>query len=239
MESAKRSQQTDIDSAWAGTMPLGLESVPSDAQSASDSYEQASLRERLSDRLLADFSPPAWREVFVGNSDSGVRFTKGPMTLLATTCISSEWSEEQLAALARNYSGELEALSPRPFFSFAEAHHALDVAMLLQRACGRRLRVALVTAECDQAVFTPASSLRRLTLGDAVARVIQSVDAVSAGSIHLCGSTFDRLSACIEWQTRAAVLTTEVADGAVTSACITLPPAPRADLSTFAGLGLS
>jgi hypothetical protein len=80
---------------------------------------------------------------------------------------------------------------------------------------------------------------RRLTLGAPPATVRSCADNAPPGSIHLCAATWRALGpAALERQTQRALVTTEYQGDEVISAFITLAPPPRADLSTFAGLGL-
>ena len=193
----------------------------------------------LSEELLDELPVESWRRLFLGPGYEGIRFVHATTTLLCIEPPAPEWSEAEVRTLAMRFGGVVERQGTRVLVSFARARAALEVAMLLQRTCTRRLRSALLTAACVTAWFEVDGESRRLTLGDAPAAASACADHAPPGSIQLCAATWRALGpAALERQTHRALVTTEYQGDDVISAFITPAPPPRADLSTFAGLGL-
>lgn len=199
----------------------------------------ADLLERLSDRLLGGFPIALWRSAFLGRAYDGITFRRVPLTFLCTESLGGEWSEQDVAVLAARHDGRVELCGAATLLSFADAEQALRVAMLLQHMSGQRLRIALSGATCDVACFHAEGAERRVALGAAVEAAARSLELATVGTIHVCGDTFRQLEAAIDRHAHQAVLSTEVQDGRVVAAEITLPPPRQAALSTFAGLGLT
>jgi hypothetical protein len=201
--------------------------------------DRAACLDLLSEELLAELPVDAWRQVFLGPGYDGIRFVQETSTLLCCEAPTPEWSEADVRTLAARFGGCVERYGTRIVMSFARPRAALEVAMLLQRTCPRRLRSALLTAPCIAACFEVAGESRRLSLGESPGAVRSCADNTPPGSIHLCAATWRALGpAALERHTHGALVTTEYQGDEVISAFITLAPPPRADLSTFAGLGL-
>jgi len=201
--------------------------------------DRAACLDLLSEELLEELPVDAWRQLFLGPCYEGIRFVQETQTLVCCEPPTPEWSETDVRTLAARFGGGVERYGPRIVMAFARPRAALEVAMLLQRTCTRRLRSALLTAPCITACFEVGGESRRLSLGDAAGAVRACADNAPPGSIHLCAATWRALGpAALERQTHRALVTTEYQGDEVISAFITLAPPPRADLSTFAGLGL-
>jgi hypothetical protein len=201
--------------------------------------DDAAWLELLSEELLEEVPVEVWRKLFLGPGYDSIRFVRETATLLCCEAPTPEWSEIDVRMLAARCGGAVERYGARLVMGFARPRAALVVAMLLQRTCSRRLRSALFTAPCVAACFEVEGESRRLTLGDAPAAARGCADHAPPGSIHLCAATWRALGpAALERQTHGALVTTEYQGDEVISAFITPAPPPRADLSTFAGLGL-
>lgn len=210
------------------------ESAP--AQLAAD---RAACLDLLSEELLDELPVDAWRQLFLGPGYDGIRFLQETSTLLCCEPPTPEWNETDVRTLAVRFGGCVERYGERIVMAFTRPRAALEVAMLLQRTCTRRLRSAVLTAPCVAACFELEGQGRRLSLGDAPGAVRAHADNAPPGSIYLCAATWRALGpAALERHTHHALVTTEYQGDEVISACITLAPPPRADLSTFAGLGL-
>jgi len=213
--------------------------LAADAEPAPPADDRAACLDLLSEELLEELPVDAWRQLFLGPGYDGIRFVQETSTLVCCEPPTPEWSETDLRTLAARFGGCVERYGARILLAFARPRAALEVAMLLQRTCPRRLRSALFTAPCLTACFEVGGESRRLSLGDAPATVRACADNAPPGSIHLCAATWRALGpAVLERHTHGALVTTEYQGDEVISAFITLAPPPRADLSTFAGLGL-
>jgi hypothetical protein len=200
--------------------------------------DHAALRDLLSEELLAAMPVEAWRKLFLGADYDSIRFTEETCTLLACDRPAAEWTEPDLRTLAVRFGGCLELAGERVVIAFATPRAGLEVAMLLQRTSPQRLRSALVTAPCVAATFEIEGQRRRFTLGQAASEAGTSADSTAPGTIYICASTWSALGAAtLERLAQRALVTTEYQGDVVISASVTLAPPPRADLSTFAGLG--
>jgi hypothetical protein len=201
--------------------------------------DRAAWLDILSEELLNDLPVESWRQLFLGPGYEGIRFGEETATLLCCEAPAPEWGEADVRMVALRFGGCVERYGARVLMAFSRPRAALEVAMLLQRTCTRRLRSALLTTPCVAAHYEVAGEVRRLTLGDAAANARSCADSTPPGSIHLCGATWRAIGAAVlERHTVRALVTTEYQGDEVISAFITLAPPPRADLSTFAGLGL-
>jgi hypothetical protein len=200
---------------------------------------RAACLDLLSEELLEQLPVEAWRGLFLGPGYESIRFEDETSTLVCCEPPTPEWSEADLRTLATRFGGRVERFGARVLMAFTKPRAALEVAMLLQRTCPRRLRSALVTGPCVVASFEVEGESRRLSLGDAANAARTCADSAPPGSIHLCAATWGALGpAALERHTHRALVTTEYQGDQVISAFVTLAPPPRADLSTFAGLGL-
>jgi hypothetical protein len=201
--------------------------------------EHASLLEVLSERLLTDFTHDLWRKVFLGPGYECIRFERETVTFLCTDTLDFDWTPEEIETLAARYEGRVERCDHRVVLVFRRARNALQMALLLQRTTSCPLGMALLTASCTSAVYELDGRVRRLAIGTEVRQACTSADRAQPGSIQISADTYRSLGPCAEWQPRAALVATELHGDEVTSAAITLAPAARAALSTFAGLGLT
>jgi hypothetical protein len=200
--------------------------------------EHARLLELLSERLLADFPLDVWREAFLGPGYERIHFEREDLTFLSVDAFDADWTPTEIEVLAERHGGRVEARGQLAL-AFPDARQALAVALLLQRLSGQQVRAALLTATCTTACFELGGQPRCLTIGTVPARAAANARGVPPGSIHLSAETYGVLGPALERATGAAVVTTELEDDVVTSAAITLTPPRRAELSTFAGLGLT
>lgn len=201
--------------------------------------EHAALLERMSERLLEDFPQETWRKAFLGPGCEWIRFQTEGLTFLGSDSLEREWTPGEIEELAARHRGRVELCARRPVLVFPDARDALDAALLLQRTAGNMMRAALVTARCTTACFEVDGHPRRLSLGGHAALASATAATCAVGTIHLSAETYRALGVAMESRTQRARVTTERKDDVVTSAAITLSPAPRSDLGTFAELGLT
>jgi hypothetical protein len=216
--------------------PKLLDSLRDRAASAQPP-EHALLLEQLSDRLLADF-PAAWREVFLGGGQASVRFRQQPVALLCCDPSKSEWSNQDLSALAARCGGEFEPCRETAVFRFMDAGPALATAVLLQRASSERVQAAILTRTTTVATFDLFGEQRSLAVGSPLEDALAFMRKSSPGSIKVCAETYNALGSAMDQGAKGAIVTTEFVGDEVTSAFVTLPPNRQSEVSTFAGLGL-
>lgn len=201
--------------------------------------DRAGWIDALSEELLDALPLQAWQQLFLGAGRDRIRLEETTATLLCCELPAPEWSEADVRTLAARFDGTFERGGPQLVLSFARPRAALELAILLQRTCMRRLRSALLTGPCTTAFYEVEGDSRRLTLGEPASAVRAMADGAPPGSIHLCAATWRALGpAALERHTQRALVTTEFQGEHLLSAFVTLAPPPRADLSTFAGLGL-
>jgi hypothetical protein len=148
--------------------------------------EHASLLEVLSERLLEDFSQEVWRKAFLGPGCEWIRFGRENVTFVATgESLASEWMPDEIEALAARHGGRVELTARRPVLVFRDERAAHQVARLLQRTCGNRLRIALVTARCTTAAFDLDGEPRRLTVGGGAAAAVKAAERCAVGAIQV------------------------------------------------------
>lgn len=193
----------------------------------------------LSEELLNELPVEAWRKLFLGPAYDSIRFTQEHCTVLCCEVPAPEWPEVDLRTLVTRFGGSLEYRGAYVVMAFGRPRAALEVAMLVQRTCTRRLRSALLTDKVVSAAFEIDGDKRRVMLGEALRTARTNAENAPPGSIHVCAASWRALGpAALDRHTHRALVTTEYQGDEVISATITLPPPPRAALSTFAGLGL-
>jgi hypothetical protein len=201
--------------------------------------DRAAWLDALSEELLNQLPVEAWRKLFLGPEFEHIRFVKDTVTLVCCEMPAPEWTEIDLRTLVGRFGGNLEQCGTWVMMSFARPRAALEVALLVQRTCTRRLRSALFTTPAVSAAFQIEGERRHLTLGEPPRTARANAENSPPGSIHVCAASWRALGpAALDRHTHKALVTTEYQGDEVISATITLPPPPRAALSTFAGLGL-
>lgn len=201
--------------------------------------DRAAWLDALSEELLNQLPVEAWRKLFLGPGFDSIRFVQQDLTLVCCEMPAPEWTEVDLRTLVTRFAGSLEQCGSLVMMSFARPRAALEVALLMQRTCSRRLRSALFTAPVVSATFEIEGEKRQLTMGEPPRTARANAENSPPGSIHVCAASWRALGpAALDRYTHKALVTTEYQGDEVISATITLPPPPKAALSTFAGLGL-
>lgn len=143
--------------------------------------------------------------------------------------------------LVPRYEGLLDPCSDEyACVSFGTAQSALHMAVALQRLLPRaRLRMGLASGRCRMALCSAAGEDFMLLLGAERARVRQLTSRASPGALQLGPEAYDVLEGQISNELGSCVVMAEYDADALTEVSLTLPPDRGADLSTFAGLGLT
>lgn len=206
--------------------------------------EPSLLLETLSDRVLRNLSPAAWRKLFLRPHQEVMQFAPSHGTLLCAT-LPAGWAldasmQSDIAFLAACHGGQLD---PCPEGSalvrFDTAQAAFNLAVEMQQSATHpRFQVGLVTGDCTVALLALDEGVLRVLLGETVERAAAVARQAAPGSIRIAPET------CVELQDHLGdlgrgVLTTEYEHDAVIAMSLTPTPSSTAPLSTFAGLGLT
>ncbi len=207
--------------------------------SGSSNPADSPMREVLSQRILRHVGVPAWREAFLGAAASTLRFQARHYTLLVSDAPLASFSEEEARLLAEHLGANLQPSSAAELvLAFDKPAAALHGALVLQRL-GQRVRSALTTAMCTEACYEAADGAKRLVVGNAIELAEAALAQAVPGTVVLCAQSYALLAEQIAEHAPDALLATELEDETVRQASLTLAPSASADLSTFAGLGLS
>jgi hypothetical protein len=126
------------------------------------------------------------------------------------------------------------------FVSFPDAEAALRTAVELQRLVPRaRLRMGLGTGRCRMALVSAGGSDFLMLLGSERARIEAMTARAAPGTIQLAPEAYESLQGTISQDLGSCLLLQEFDHDVLTEVSLTLPPDAAADVSTFAGLGLT
>lgn len=203
--------------------------------------------------LLAEFSAqvrrhfPAgvWRSLFETRTGTA-EFGTATRTLLCVECpaegpLTREGLLASVQRLTPRHEGLLDPCTDRfAFISFGTPQAALQMAVALQRLLPRaRLRMGLVTGRCRMALCSADGSDFLLLLGAERARAQALTGRASPGTLQLAPEAYDALEGQINNELGSCLVMAEYDADRLTEVSLTLPPDRSADLSTFAGLGLT
>ena len=199
------------------------------------------LLEALSDQLLHWGLVDTWREAFVDRSTDAILFVERPFTILCSDLPSGLPDAEAIETIARRHGGSRQPARRADIaLSFDDPVRALRMAVLLQRLAHKgRLRTAIGSGNFVAALLAIHGELRPLVLDGAVAAVEREALATAPGSIHVAPATYEELHTRIPSEAASAMVVREMHGEEAGCATLTLPPAASAELSTFAGLGLT
>lgn len=197
------------------------------------------LMEALSERLLRHADPEVWRAIFLDPARAKVSFETLRCTVLASDSPLDDVSAEEGALLAGQLGAEQQpATTSDLLLSFRSPLAALRAALVLQRlSAGRSVRTAVSSVAGTVATIEVAGEVRRILIGPGIERAELAVSESVAGTIWVCGETYNAVGDTIADHVRDGLVITELDDETVTCASITLPPHASAEASTFAGLG--
>lgn len=202
---------------------------------------RALMLEALSDQLLRWGLTDTWRDVFLAKSTDGVLFLQRPFTILCSDAPTGSANDEAIAMLANRHGGSVQPAGTLDIaLSFEDPPGALRTAVALQRLAKRtRLRTAITTGVYTAALVVIDNERRSLILDGGVAAAELQALATPPGSIHIEPETYELLQKQIGSEVSTAMVMREMHGERPGAATLTLPPAACADLSTFAGLGLT
>lgn len=199
------------------------------------------MLEALSDQLLRWGLIDTWRDVFLARSTDGVLFLQRPFAILCSDAPAGTAADDAIPVLAQRYGGCIQLAARLDVaMSFEEPAGALRTAVALQRLAKRtRLRTAITSGVYTAALLVIDNQRRSLLLDGAIDRAEQEALATPPGSIHIAPGTYELLKQQIGSEVSTAMVMTELHGDEPGGTTLTLPPTASADLSTFAGLGLT
>ena len=209
-------------------------------------YEDPALvLDALSHRVLRHMSPSAWRKLFLRPHQEVMHFTPASGTLLSAAAQVPAWHDasavqQEMEYLARQHGGELDPCpDASALLRFDDAQAALQMALELQQSAGDvRYKVGLASGECLVATLQLEGRSLRVLVGGVVEQVEDVMRLATPGSIRLAPETFHLVQDAV-LRMGHCMVTTEFEGEAITATSLMLPPRSSAQLSTFAGLGLT
>jgi hypothetical protein len=203
------------------------------------------LVDALSNRVVRSLSPGVWRKLFLRPWQEVMQFAPTQGTLLCAAAQLPSWGTganvlPELAFLARSHGGELDPCpQATALVRFDDAQAALDMALEMQQMAGDvRFQVGLASGECTLATLQLEGSVLRVLVGGAVDLAEAVTRQATPGTIRLAPETFAQVQDAVV-RIGGCMVTTEFEGGCITATSLTLPPRSNAQLSTFAGLGLT
>jgi hypothetical protein len=207
--------------------------------------EKTRLVDELSTLVQRHFPDSIWRAVLRGGGGSAA-FGSTQRTLVAVECpqqgpFRRDAVLSTLQRLARKHGGLVDPCADQfALVSFREAPAALRLAVELQRLVPRaRLRMGLGDGRCRMALCKAEGSEFLVLLGEARERMQSLAENAAPGTLQFTPQAYAPLRDLIT-SDLGSCLVLEAYDGEqLTEVSLTLPPDATADVSTFAGLGLS
>ena len=207
--------------------------------------EKNRLLDEFSTQVRRHFPEVVWRSLFSERSGSA-DFGSAQRTLLCVECpaegpFNRDAVLASLKRLALRHDGILDPCADDfAFVSFPDPEAALRTAVELQRLVPRaRLRMGLGSGRCRMALCQAAGHDFLMLLGAERARIEGLTMRAAPGTIQLAPEAYERLHGTISHDLGSCLVLQEFDDEILTEVSLTLPPDVTADVSTFAGLGLT
>jgi hypothetical protein len=206
--------------------------------------ERTRLVDEFSHQVRRHFPVAVWKSLFMDRT-SQAQFGTAVRTVLCVECpesgpLTRDGVLAALARLVRTHGGRVDPCSDEyAFVSFAGPREALRVATELQRAAARaRLRMGMLTARCNLARGQVLDCEILMLLGEQRARAGALADRAAAGTVQMSPETYDALEGMGD-DLGSYLVMAEFENDLLTEISLTIPPDVSADVSTFAGLGLT
>jgi hypothetical protein len=207
--------------------------------------ERVSLVNEFSSQVERHFPADVYRSLFLERTGTA-QFGTANRTLLCIECPQSGPMNRGavLAAVARltpAYGGRVDPCSGDfVLVSFSTPEAALRLTIALQRSTARaRLRMGLTTGRCNVVRGHAEGQDFLVLLGKERSRAEAFASRAAAGTVQMAPDTYDALGGSIAEDMGSCVVMVEFENEAVSEITLTVPPDASAELSTFAGLGLT
>lgn len=210
-----------------------------------DVEEKNRLLDEFSAKLRQHFPQEVWRCLLEERSGTA-HFGSAERTLLCVECPDDGPFQRKdvlasLRRLARHNEGVVDPCAEDfAFVSFADPQAALLTGVELQRQVPRaRLRMGLASGRCRMARCRAADQDFLILLGGQRARVEALTRRAAPGTLQLAPEAYQPLEDTIAHGLGSCLVMVEMDEEELTEVSLTLPPDATADVSTFAGLGLT
>jgi hypothetical protein len=207
--------------------------------------EKTMLLDEFSEQVGRHFPEGVWRSLFQERTGRA-EFGSAVRTIVCVECptegpLKREGVLVTLRRLAPRHEGLLDPCAGEfAFVSFPDPNAALRMAVALQRLVPRaRLRVGIGIGRCRMALCAADGHDFVLLLGKERARVEGLTRRAAAATVQLAPEAYEKLQGAISHDLGSCLVMAEFDDDVLTEVTLTLPPDPAADVSTFAGLGLT
>lgn len=210
-----------------------------------DVEEKSRLLDEFSTQIRTHFPQDVWSSLFEDRSGTA-HFGSAQRTLICVECPDEGpfTRKDVLASLRRLARGNEGVVDPCAadfaFVSFADPQAALMTGVELQRLVPRaRLRMGLASGRCRMARCRTADQDFLVLLGGERARVEELTRRAAPGTLQLAPEAYESLEGTIASDLGSCLVLVEMDADQLTEVSLTLPPDATADVSTFAGLGLT
>jgi hypothetical protein len=207
--------------------------------------EKSLLLDEFSARIQRHLPGSVWRSLFEERSGKA-GFGSAQRTLLCVECpFEGPFARDSVVAglkrLARRHEGIVDPCADDfAFVSFADPEAALRTAVELQRLVPRaRLRMGLGSGRCRMAVCSAGGQDFLVLLGSERARIEELTRRAAPGAVQLPPEQYETLEGTIGHDLGSCLVLAEFDNEVLTEVSLTLPPDVTAEVSTFAGLGLT
>lgn len=207
--------------------------------------EKNSLVDELSRRVREHLPPEVWRSLFEAHSGSAA-FGSTQRTLVCVECPDEGPFQRNavvatLQRLAVRHDGIVDpCVDEFAFVSCRDAAGALRLAVELQRLVPRaRLRMGLGGGRCRMALCKAEGREFLILLGAERARVRDLATRAAPGTVQLAPEAYAGVRDMITNDLGSCLVLEAFDHDELTEVSLTLPPDAAADVSTFAGLGLT
>lgn len=207
--------------------------------------EKTALLDEFSHQVRRHFPIGVWRSLFLDRTGSA-QFGTAARTLLCIECpesgpLTRDGVVAALTRLVQLHGGCVDpCIDGFAFVSSARPEQALRVALALQRLAGRaRLRMGVLTARCNVARGHAEGQDILMLLGTQRARVQELASHASAGTVQMSPETYEAIGGAVSDELGSCVVMAEFDADQLKEITLTIPPDDSADVSTFAGLGLT
>jgi len=207
--------------------------------------EKSQLLDEFSAQVRRHFPEEVWRSLFQDRTGSA-EFGSAQRTLVCVECPSTgpfqrDGVVASLRRLAKRHDGMIDPCAEDfALIIFRDPEAALRTAVEMQRLVPRaRLRMGVGSGHCRMALVSAGGQDFLMLLGSERARVEALTARAAPGTIQLAPEAYERLHATISHDLGSCLVLQEFDHNVLIEVSLTLPPDSAADVSTFAGLGLT
>lgn len=207
--------------------------------------EKTSLLAEFARNIERHFPETVWRSLYEERTGKA-EFGSAKRTLLCVECPEEgPITRHGVVAALNRVAPQLQGLvDPCPgefaFASFHDPRSAMQTAVRLHQMMPKaRLRMGLGTGRCRIALCKAAGADFLMLLGAERARIEALAARGSPGTTQIAPEAYMELEEWLQHELGSCVVMAEYEGDELSEVSVTLPPDRGAELSTFAGLGLT